>query len=282
MNLGNWQLDSISGGRFKLDGGAMFGVVPKPLWEKLQPADQRNRIRMATNCLLLRDGAHTVLVDTGTGNKHDERTREQIAVEPGDCLVDNLAAVGVAVDDVDTVILTHLHFDHAGGATRFDATGKIAPTFPRARYVVQRGEYGLAASGARELRGVYPTEHFQPLIEAGQLDLIDGPGEIVPGVRAILTPGHTQFHQSILIESGGQTACYVADLCPMAAHVRSHWCMAYDTEVLETRRQKPRFLGQAADAGWLVLWDHDPDMVACRLTRDAKREFAVVDPQASL
>lgn len=282
MNLGNWQLDSISGGRFKLDGGAMFGVVPKPLWEKLQPADEQNRIRMATNCLLLRDGRHTILIDTGTGTKHDDRTRAQIAVEPGDCLVDNLAAVGVSVDDVDTVILTHLHFDHAGGATRRNAAGAVVPTFPRARYVVQRGEYELAASGASELRGVYPSEHFEPLMQAGQLDLLAGAGEILPGVSSLITPGHTRFHQSIVIQSNGQAACYVADLCPMAAHVRSHWCMAYDTEVLETRRHKPRLLGQAADEEWLILWDHDPDMVACRLVRDAKREFAVVEPRAAL
>lgn len=282
MNFGNWQLDCVNGGRFRLDGGAMFGVVPKPLWERLQPADDRNRIRMAANCLLLRDGRHTALIDTGTGNKHDERTREQIDLEPGDCLVESLAAAGVGVEDIDTVILTHLHFDHAGGATRYAVGGAIVSTFPRARYVVQRGEYELAAGGAAELRGVYPTEHFEPLMAAGQLQLMEGPVEILPGVRSLITPGHTRFHQSIVIESGGQTACYVADLCPMAAHVRSHWCMAYDTEVLETRRQKPRLLGQAADEGWLMLWDHDPDTVACRLTRDAKREFAVVEPRAHL
>lgn len=280
MQLGDWQLDTISGGRFKLDGGAMFGVVPKPLWEKQQPADEHNRIRMATNCLLLRDGRHTVLIDTGTGAKHDERTREQIAVEPGDCLVESLAAAGVGVDQIDTVILTHLHFDHAGGGTQRNTQGHIVPTFPRARYVVQRGEYELAASGAEELRGVYPAEHFQPIAEAGQFDFLDGPGEILPGVETLLTPGHTSHHQSILIRSRGAAALYVADLCPMAAHVRSHWCMAYDTEVLETRRQKPRLLGRAADEGWLVLWDHDPDMASCRLVRDPRREFAIVDPQA--
>lgn len=282
MNLGNWQLDSINAGRFMLDGGAMFGVVPKPLWDKLQPADEQNRIRMATNCLLLRDGRHTVLIDTGTGTKHDDRTRTQIAVEPGDCLVDSLAAVGVSVGDIDTVILTHLHFDHAGGATHRDASGVVVPTFPRARYVVQRGEYELAASGAPELRGVYPKEHFEPLMQAGQLELLPGAGEILPGIGSLITPGHTRFHQSIVIQSSGQTACYVADLCPMAAHVRSHWCMAYDTEVLETRRQKSRLLGQAADEEWLILWDHDPDMVACRLRRDAKREFAIVEPRVEL
>lgn len=282
MRVGAWQLDTVSGGAFKLDGGAMFGVVPKPLWERVEPADEQNRIRMATNCVLARDGRHTVLIDTGTGTKHSAKEREVFAVEPGDHLVENLARLGVAPEDVDTVVLTHLHFDHAGGSTRVGTDGKIVPTFSRARHIVQRGEWELAASGVPELRGVYPTEHFLPLLETGSVQLIDGDVELVPGMRSLVTPGHTQYHQSVVMASGGETALYIADLCPMSAHLRSHWCMAYDVDVLETRRRKPRVLGQAAEGGWWVLWDHDPDMVAARVSRDAKREFVVVESLAAL
>jgi len=282
MNLGNWQLDVVSGGTFRLDGGTMFGVVPKPLWEKVQPADERNRIRMATNCVLARDGRHTVLVDTGYGGKLTEREWDIYAAQPGEPLLESLAAIGVSPDDVDLVVLSHLHFDHAGGGTRRQAAGKgrnnrIVPTFPRARYVVQSGEWDDATSGAPELEGAYPPENFLPLAEAGQLERIDGDVEIVPGLRSMLTPGHTRRHQSLVFSSAGRTAIYLGDLCPMAAHVRRMWCIAYDIDLLETRRRKPQVLGQAADENWIVLWDHDPDRTANRLVRDAKKEFAVVD-----
>lgn len=281
MQFGAWQLDTVSGGKLRLDGGAMFGVVPKPLWEKKQPADERNRIRMATNCLLARDGKHTIVIDTGPGGKHTPRERDFLALEPGEPLLESLEALGVSAESVDLVVLTHLHFDHAGGATHLEENGRVVPTFPNARYVVQRAEWQDATGGAAELRGSYPPENFVPLEEAGQLTLIEGDVEIVPGLRSLVTPGHTRGHQSLLLESEGRTAIYVGDLCPMTAHVRSHWCMAYDTQLLETRRRKPEVLGRAADGDWLVLWDHDPDWAACRLRRE-KQEFAVVDPLARL
>ncbi len=278
MNLGNWQLDTVSGGTWRIDGGAMFGVVPKPLWEKLQPADERNRIRMSTNCVLARDGRHTVLIDAGYGGKLTERERDIYAAQPGEPLLESLAALGVSPDDIDTLVLSHLHFDHVGGGTRREGSERIVPTFPKARYVVRAGEWQVATSAAPELEGSYP-ENIQPLAASGLLELIDGDGdvEIVPGLRAMVTRGHTRWHQSLVLESAGQTAIYLGDLCPMAAHVRRLWGMAYDVEPLETRRRKPQVLGQAADEGWIVLWDHDPDRWASRLVRDAKREFIAVD-----
>jgi glyoxylase-like metal-dependent hydrolase (beta-lactamase superfamily II) len=277
MNLGDWQLDCVSGGSLRIDGGTMFGVVPKPLWEKVHPADERNRIGMATNCLLARDGRHTVLIDTGYGGKLSEREREIYAAEPGEPLLASLAAMGVAPEDVDAVVLTHLHFDHAGGGSRRAADGTFALTFPKARYVVQRGEWQDATSGAPELEGSYPAENIRPLAECEQLELIDGELEILPGLRSLITSGHTRRHQSIVLSSQGQTAIYLGDLCPMASHVRRMWCMGYDVDLLETRRRKPQVLGQAADEGWIVLWDHDPDRFASRLLRDPKREFVAVD-----
>ncbi len=279
MNLGNWQLDTVSGGTWRTDGGAMFGVVPKALWERAHPADDRNRIRMNSNCLLARDGRHTVLIDTGYGGKLTERERDIFAAQPGEPLLESLAALGVSPHQIDTVALTHLHFDHVGGGSRRQADGRIVPTFLRARHVVRAGEWRDATSGAPELEGGYPPENVQPLAESGLLELIDGDGdvEIVPGLRAIVTRGHTRWHQSLVFESAGQTAIYLGDLCPTAAHVRRLWGMAYDVEPLETRRRKPQVLGQAADEGWIVLWDHDPDRWASRLVRDAKREFVTVE-----
>lgn len=277
MELGDWRLETVSGGRFLLDGGTMFGVVPKPLWEKAQPADERNRIRSATNCVLARNGDHTVLVDTGYGGKLGEREAEIYALEPGEPLLESLAAHGLGPEAIDVVALSHLHFDHAGGCTRRDASGDLSPTFRQARYVVQRGEWERAVGDLPELAGAYPRENLAPLEEAGQLSTIEGDAEIVPGLRAVVTGGHTVFHQALVFESAGERAIYLGDLCPMAAHLRRMWCMAYDEEPLVTRRRKPEVLGRAADEGWLVLWDHDPDMAACRLRRDEKREFAVAE-----
>lgn len=277
MQLGDWQLDTVAGNRYKLDGGAMFGVVPKPLWQRAQPADEQNRIRMAANCLLARDGRHTVLIDTGPGNKATSRERELMDWEPGERLCENLAALGVAPDQVDLVVLSHLHFDHAGGGTVATPAGSIEITFPRARYVVQRGEWQAATGGAPELRGAYPAQHVRPLTEAARLELIEGSQDILPGLRVEVTGGHTRFHQGVLLESRGETALYPCDICPMEAHLRSHWCLAYDVDLLESRRQKPTWLGRAADEGWLVLWCHDPDHAAGRIARDPEREFVAVE-----
>ncbi len=282
VNLGNWQLDTVSGGRFRLDGGTMFGIVPKVLWERLAPADDRNRIPLATNCVLARDGTHTVLVDTGYGGKLTEKEREIFVAQPGEPLLDSLAALGVAAEDIDLVVLSHLHFDHAGGGTRRTPDGRLAPTFPKATYVVQRTEWVDATSGAAELEGAYPAENVLPLAEHGRLRLIDGDVEIVPGLTSVATSGHTAGHMALRWASGGQTAVYLGDLCPTSAHLRRMWGMGYDVLPLETRRRKPDMLGQAADGGHVVLWDHDPNMAACLVQRDPQREFVVVQRWASL
>lgn len=278
MQLGDWQLDVISGGNFRLDGGAMFGVVPKPLWEQQQPADERNRIRMATHCVVARDGRRTVLIDTGYGSKHSPRERDLMALEEGEILVHQLRGIGVAPEDVDLVIFSHLHFDHCGGATRLDPQGKVAPVFPRARHVVQLSEWRDALSGAPELRSSYDLIHLQALADAELISPVDGAVEICPGIRALPTGGHTKGHQALIIESRGETALFLADLCPMRAHLRMLWCMAYDVDVLETRRRKPAVLRQAAESNWLAIFDHDPDIVGGRLVRDEKQEFRLAEP----
>ena len=282
MNLGAWQLDTISGGTFRPDGGAMFGIVPKPLWERLAPADERNRILLHTNCVLARDGKHTLLIDTGYGGKLSEKEREIHAAQAGEPLIKNLALHGVAPEDINLVVFSHLHFDHVGGGTRRAQDGAIVPAFPNARYIVQRGEWEDATGGASELAGAYPLENLLPLQDAGRIDFIDGDVEIVPGLRSLVTAGHTRRHQAVIFESGFQYAIYLGDLCPTSAHMRTLWGMGYDVDPLETRRRKPSILGRAADEAWLVLWDHDPHMAACRLKRDEKREFVAIETLATL
>jgi len=276
MQLGNWQLDSLNGGMFRLDGGVMFGVVPKSLWQGVAKPDERNRILCANRCILARDGTHSVLIDTGYGGKYGPLDRKFYSMEAGEPLLTSLARLQVAADEIDMVVFSHLHFDHVGGATRHDEHSRLALTFPRARHVVGRWEWQDATRGDEELQTAYARDNILPLADAG-VDRIDDGDEIVPGLRALLTGGHTRGHLSLLFESGGQTAIYLGDICPSTAHLRRMWHLAYDTFPLDTRRQKPELLGEAADRDWWVLWNHDPTVAASRLLRDARREFIVVD-----
>lgn len=282
MQWGRFQLSTISGGRFLSDGGTIFGVVPKPLWSRVIDADAKNRIPQATNCVLIDTGEQKILIDTGYGPKLPEKQRQLIGAEAGHPLLESLSAKGLSVEDIDVVILSHLHFDHAGGATMPNETGEIEPTFPNAKYITQRREWVIATANYPELEGAYPQENLLPLGEAGQLELRDGTAEIVPGVTMVVTGGHTEGHAAVMIESEGQTAVYLGDLCPSTRHLPSRWCMAYDVDLLETRRQKPEWLGRIADNQWLALFDHDPDHAAAYLERDAKRDFRVRDALGGL
>ncbi len=282
MLLGKFQLTTISGGRFQIDGGTMFGVVPRSLWNRVFQADDNNHIPQATNCLLVRTGQRTVLIDTGYGSKLSQKQRKIFVAEEGDPLLTSLQTAGVTAGDVDTVILSHLHFDHAGGATRIGGDGTPVPTFPNAEYVVQTLEWETAVSEAPELRGAYPLENIRPLQQADQLRLINGDVEIVPGIRSIVTGGHSVGHMALLIESAGETALFLGDICPSTRHLRTLWCMSYDVDLLQTRRMKPQLLEQIADHGWLALFDHDPDHAAARLSRSDKAEFVVTEAMAQL
>ncbi|MDA1017611.1 MAG: MBL fold metallo-hydrolase [Planctomycetota bacterium] len=275
MQLGAFELATISGGRMWLDGGTMFGVVPKTLWSRMVECDEKNLIPQATNCLLVQTPDRLVLIDTGYGSKLTEKQQRILKTDVGDPLSASLDAVGVSVDRIDLVILTHLHFDHAGGSTRRDDAGELVPAFPNAEYVVQRGEWDVAAANLPELHGAYSADDFLPLRDSGRLRLVEPDEEIVPGFRARVTPGHTEWHQSIVIESDGQTAVYLGDLCPSTHHLPMAWCMSYDIHMLETRRQKRRLLGEIADNGWLAFFDHDPACPVARIERDETREFRI-------
>lgn len=273
-----------------IDGGNMFGVVPRSLWSRERTPDDQNRVACCCNNLLIRgevDGKlRTVLVDTGNGGKWNDKMRSFTNMQPGNPILDSLSAMGVAPEEIDTVILTHLHNDHAGGATKLDEDGKAVPAFPSARYIVQQHEWDDATGRRPELAGMYFEGDFVPLGEAGRVDLVDGETEVLPGVRVVPTGGHTPGHQMVVFdpealgesEHGGikfRGAVYACDLCPTAAHLHTSWCLAYDQHLRETRRVKPKVLGDIADNGGLLLFAHDPEHYAVTLKRDERKHFVV-------
>ncbi|MEX2177948.1 MAG: MBL fold metallo-hydrolase [Gemmatimonadaceae bacterium] len=277
--IGKWRVHAIQAGGQKLDGGAMFGVVPKPLWERRIAPDDRNRIQLAMRCLLIEHESGLVLIDTGAGNKESEKFHDiygvQNAGENGMTqLEDGLRDLRVQPSDVAIVINTHLHFDHAGGNTTRTADGKTVPTFPKARYVVQAGEYEYATHTNERTAASYFPHNFVPLHDAGRFDYVTGETEIVKGISVVPTPGHVPFHQGIRLESDGEVAFYVADLVPTTSHLPLPWIMGYDVEPLVTMESKRRVLTSAAEEGWLLVLEHDA-MTAWTLIRHDGRAFVV-------
>ena len=261
MQFGDLTLTSLSVGTFRLDGGAMFGVVPKPLWERRAPADERNRIRLGLRPLLVQ-GEKTLLIDAGIGGKMDEKSVEIFAIDRSRNLDHSLADAGVSRDDIDIVLASHLHFDHAGGFTARGASGALVPAFPRARYVVRTAEWDDAAHPHERNRASYLKDDFVPLADAGVLDLVAGDDVIMPGVRVVRTGGHARHHQVVVIESQGQTAVFTADLMPTVAHVDEAWIMGYDLYPMETLAFKRTFLREAIDREYLIFFEHDPEVAA--------------------
>lgn len=265
LQLGDFRIHAIEAGLQWLDGGAMFGVVPKVLWERKIPADARNRIPLGLRCLLVETPDELVLIETGIGNKESARFTEIYGVhtEPPDGLpgADRLQAaihtLGFSLDEIGVVINTHLHFDHAGGNTYRTAAGEVAISFPRARYFAQEGEWRYAHGTNERTRASYLAHNFDPLEQAGRLHLVSGPAEVVPGISFLPTPGHVPFHHSILVHSAGATACYLADLIPTSAHLPLPWIMGYDVEPLVTLESKRTLLRTATDEDWLLVFTHD-------------------------
>jgi glyoxylase-like metal-dependent hydrolase (beta-lactamase superfamily II) len=272
----------VTGGLFHLEGGVLFGVVPLTICKNIAQPVEVNRIQCANYCVRARDGTHTVLIDTGYGGKFAPLDRRFYKMEEGEPLVKGLAALGVSPEDVDTVVFSHLHFDHVCGATRFDAAGKRVPVFPKARHLVGRIEWEDATGAIPELESAYPLADILPLYEAGVMLVVDDGQPLVPGLRGLVTGGHTRGHMALVFESAGQTAAYLGDICPSTVHLRRMWHLAYDTYPMETRRRKPELLAQAADEGWWLLWNHDPRVTSSRIVRDAKREFLPTEASAEL
>ena len=274
ISVGSIRIHAIESGIQWLDGGAMFGVVPKPLWQRRIPSDDQNRIPLALRCLVIESPDELVLVDTGIGNKESEKFHELYGVENAGNptrLEDGIKAAGFMPDDIGIVLCTHLHFDHAGGNTFRDSEGNIRPAFPNARYVVQRGEFDFAHSGNERIRASYLRQNFDPIEEAGLWDFVEGATEVIPGVKVLPTPGHTPFHQSVVIESDGETACFLADVCPTAAHIPLPWIMGYDLEPLVTLESKRKLWALARDREWLLIFEHDLLIPWGRLDIDSKQ-----------
>jgi len=272
--VGSIRIHGIEAGVQQLDGGAMFGVVPKPLWERKIPADAHNRIPLALRCLLVEAPQALVLIDTGVGNKYNDKFRDIYGISnQGDPtrLEDGIRHAGFEPSDVDIVLSTHLHFDHAGGNTFVDTDGTVRPSFPGARYVVQRGELDFAASQNERIRASYLTENLKAITDAGLWDLLDGDAEVTEGLRVVPTPGHTPFHQSVLIESDGDVACFLADVCPTSAHIPLPWIMGYDLEPLVTLESKRGLWKSALEEDWLLVFEHDPRVPWGRLDPGADR-----------
>ncbi|HUO52620.1 MAG TPA: MBL fold metallo-hydrolase [Gemmatimonadaceae bacterium] len=275
ITLGAWTAHLIQAGGLQLDGGAMFGVVPKTLWERRIPADARNRIPMGMRCVLLEHESGLILIDSGAGNKEDPKFHDIYGIEnAGDggrtLLEQGIRAAGHAPEDVALVINTHLHFDHAGGNTWRDPSGVVRLTFPNARYVVQHGEYHWATHTNERTGASYFLPNFAPVLEAGRYDLVDGEHEVVRGVRLLPAPGHTPFHQCILLESRGERALYLADLAPSSAHLPLPWIMGYDVEPLVTLETKRRVFERALKEGWRLIFEHDAATATGRLAHDGK------------
>jgi glyoxylase-like metal-dependent hydrolase (beta-lactamase superfamily II) len=277
VHLGDIELRLLRGGEFRLDGGAMFGVVPKVLWEKRSTPDERNRIRLAANCLLLGVAGKNVLVETGNGTKWTPKLRDIYAVDAGDPLRDALHQAGVAPEQIDIVINTHLHFDHAGGNTRLDGDRAI-PTFPNARYVLQRGELQHAEHPSDRDHASYFPENFQPITAAKQWNLVEGDVEILPGVSVERIPGHNADIQAVKISGGGTTVVFVADLFPTRHHLPLPWIMAYDLYPMQTLETKRKWVRDIVRTGSIVVFGHDPEVPSATLyERDSRIEFEPLD-----
>jgi glyoxylase-like metal-dependent hydrolase (beta-lactamase superfamily II) len=273
MRLGDLDVKLVDDGGFRLDGGAMFGVVPRTLWEREKPPDERNRIRMTTNCPLVERGGELVLIDTGIGDKNDDKFRKIFGLEPGARrLPEAIRDAGYELGDVTHVLLTHLHFDHAGWNARDDGAGRLVPTFPNARYWIERGELEHARSPNLRDRASYDPRNWEPLLEAGVVELFDGEAEPVPGVRAVKAPGHNRDLCIVLLgeDGAGERAVFWADLVPTSAHVPYPWIMGYDLYPLTTLENKQLWLPRAAEGGWLSIFEHDPEVPLARLAADER------------
>jgi glyoxylase-like metal-dependent hydrolase (beta-lactamase superfamily II) len=275
--LGDLELISLSDGVFRLDGGSMFGVVPKTMWAAVAPPDDRNRITLAMRPLIVR-GARTMIIDAGIGDKENEKFRDIYGVDRTTHLDHTLADAGLSAEDIDIVLASHLHFDHAGGFTVRDSRGRLRPRFPRAQYVVRRGEWEDAMRPNVRTRASYLVDNYAPLAEAGVLQFVDEDQTIMPGVRVRRTGGHTPHHQIVLIESGGRTAAFVADLIPTTAHLPDTWIMGYDLLPLETLAAKQRFIKEAIEKDIRVFFEHDPVVVAGYLREENGKRALSPEP----
>jgi glyoxylase-like metal-dependent hydrolase (beta-lactamase superfamily II) len=257
ISLGDFELTAISDGSYLADGGAFFGVVPKTLWQRKVQADELNRLTVSCNSLLVRTVKQTVLIETGIGNKLADKIKN--IYKSQEKLLDNLHAVGAAPEDIDIVINSHLHFDHCGWNTVYK-NGMAVPTFPRAKYYAPEGEWKHGSLQLERDRVSYISDNYDPLIRSGQMQLLQGDSEIIPGISTAVFPGHTRNMMAVFVRSGGHTACYISDLIPTSWHLDVTWVMAYDLFPLETIESRKRYYARAIPEQWLTVFTHDPEI----------------------
>lgn len=271
LRLGRFELHALEDGSFALDGGAMFGIVPKPLWERQLPADERNRVRLALRCLLVIDGPRRILIDDGMGDKWTEKQLGIYGLDRERSSLDReLARVGVAREEVTDVVLTHLHFDHAGGTTRRGPTGALELSFPNATHHLQTRNWRWAQAPTDKDAGSYLAENFDLLERSGRLHLLDGETELFPGLRLLLSEGHTVALQLPRIEDDSESLIYCADLIPTAAHLRPSWVMGYDLFPVTSIDEKKALLARAERDRSILFFEHEPRFAACRLRREGQ------------
>ncbi len=268
VTLGEFQITVLTDGYFLLDGGAMFGVVPKPLWSKRATPDAENRILMGANTLVVRDGRRTVVIETGLGGKLNPKMRSIYGARQ--LLPASFAAAGIRMEEVDVVINSHLHFDHCGWNTTQGEDETLAPTFPNACYYAPRGEVEHGRLQLERDRSIYFAANYEPLIASGQMTLVDGPGEIAPGISVDVYPGHTAQMMAVCIDSGGRRGCFISDLIPTTAHLDLTWGMAYDLDPLTVIEQRKRFYARAIPENWLIFFVHDHHTPFCRIALDER------------
>lgn len=276
IQLGKMKVWPLVTSRFSLDGGSMFGTVPRVLWERKAPPDDRNRIVLNINTLVVETEGRLVVIEAGMGSKFDERWQDLYALGDVD-LEGGLESLGIAPGDVDTVVLTHLHLDHAGGATVLDEAGVVSPAFPRAAYVVQEEEWKAAVDPHPLARPSYLPDDFLPLERSGRLEVVAGEREVAPGVRVEPAPGHTAGHQVVRLRSQGEEALYLGDLVPTTAYLKLNWLMSWDLEPLVMYGEKARLLEDAARRGVLLFWSHDPEIACGRIARSGETEYTLED-----
>lgn len=268
MRLGRFELHQVRDGTFALDGGAMFGVVPRPLWEGKHPPDERNRIELALRCLLVVDGKRKVLVDDGIGQVWDGKHRDIYAIDHSRHDLDReLARAGLRPEEVTDVVLTHLHFDHAGGTTRYEG-GELALSFPNATYHLQRRNWKWAHHPSERDAGSFRPENFALLERSGRLHLLEGQTELYPGIQLFVSEGHTVGLQLVRVTDGDRSLVFCADLIPTVAHLRSSWSMGYDLYPLTVIEEKKMLLAQAMEDGWILFFEHDPQIAACTVKEE--------------
>lgn len=280
LSLGDFEISILSDGTYPLDGGVFFGVVPRVMWSRKVQPDERNYVMAGLNSLLVRTGRENVLIETGMGNKLSERMIKFYR-QPAK-LLDSFVRAGISPDDIDIVINTHLHFDHCGWNTIRDQSGKIVPTFPRAKYYAPQGEWEYAQRPSERDAISYIPENYNPLVASGQMTLLQGSEEIVPGISVKTFPGHTAHMQAVVVQSRGKTACYISDLIPTTAHIDVAWGMSFDLYPLQTVESKKEYYEQSIPQKWLTIFTHDPKMPWAYVERDDAGKLAARPASSTL